>query len=101
MPQLIIKIPQPKTNTYPVWINANLIQQATWLPKNLSIKRIVVITDHTVKKLYSTTLIQRLKKSGYTVLLLSFPAGEKSKNDHTLQYLARQMLQQQCGRDTL
>lgn len=101
MSQLTVKILPPKTSTYPVWINANLLQRTNWLPKNLPVKCIVVVTDRTVKKWYANALTHSLKKSGYTVLLLSFPAGEKSKNDQTLQYLAKQMLQQQCGRDTL
>ena len=43
-------------------------------------QRVVIITDHHVKKLYGDALHKKLVQRGFQVLLLSFRAGEKSKN---------------------
>src|SRR5476651_340209 len=61
----------------------------------------VIITDNTVKKLYGLNLQKCLKKAGHHCLLLSFPAGEKFKNNKTKQTIEDAMLQHRCDRDTL
>lgn len=54
--------------------------------------KIVIITDNVVKKLYADEFKATLEQNGYSVLLLSFNAGEESKNMTTLEYLLDQML---------
>ena len=61
--------------------------------------KIVIITDSNTKKLYGTKLARELKK--YKPLLLSFKAGEPSKNYKTKQYLESHMLKQRCDRETI
>lgn len=46
--------------------------------------RIAVITDSNVKPLYAKTVVESLKKAGFQVKLLDFPAGEPSKNLDTV-----------------
>lgn len=45
----------------------------------------VIISDSNVAPLYLETVTQSLASAGYTVLPYSFPAGEASKNIHTLE----------------
>lgn len=102
MPKISIKIPAIPATRYPIWIQANLLQQPQrWLPKPSAVDNIVIITDHRVKKLYGRTLTQTLQSQGWRVLLLAFPAGEHSKNQHTKQQLEEKMLRAGCGRNTL
>ncbi len=101
MPKIIVKIPSSKKYSYPIWIDTKLLQQSNWLPKNLNVTHIVIITDHTVKKLFAKQLINQLKKLKHNPLLLSFPPGEQAKVAKTQHYLAEQMMRHRCHRDTL
>jgi 3-dehydroquinate synthase len=64
-------------------------------------QRVVIITDHHVKKLYGDALLEKLLQRGFQVLLLSFRAGEKSKNSRVKERLEGEMLRHQCGRNTM
>ena len=63
-------------------------------------RKIVVITDSNVKKLYADNFVSRLKQTN-DALLLSFPAGEKSKSRRVKQQLEDAMLKLGVGRDSL
>ena len=87
-------------SSYPLWIASGVLENiALWVPKNVS--TVVIITDTTVKRLYAPKLVQTLKEAGYNTLLLSFPAGEKSKNIRTKCKLEEKMLENGCDRDSL
>lgn len=64
-------------------------------------KSIVIITDNIVRQYHAMPLIKKLKKQGHNVLLLSFPAGEKSKHIRTVIKLQEAMLNHYCRRDVL
>jgi len=51
--------------------------------KNYSKKKIILLTDGNINKLYGKIFFDKLKKSGAYVQLVSFPAGEKSKSAET------------------
>lgn len=55
-------------------------------------KRIAVITDSNVKKLYAEKLTEALEKSGFEVKVIDFPAGESSKNMDTVINLYDELL---------
>lgn len=94
-----ISIPGKATSTYPVWIGAGILQQTLLIiPEHC--KQLVVVTDHIVKKHYGNDLFHLLKNKGYKPLLLSFRAGEKTKNITTKCRLEERMFRQRCGRDT-
>lgn len=78
----------------------NLYDFAAWLPKKW-VSRIVIITDNQVKKYYGLQLKKRLIKAKHSVLLLSFPAGEKYKTYQTKQNIIHAMQREHCDRDTL
>jgi 3-dehydroquinate synthase len=85
---------------YPIWIGSKLLECCSlWIPKEKSLT--VIITDHHVKKYYASVLERSLNQEGYKTVLLSFPAGELSKNISTKCQLEEQMFAHRCDRDTL
>lgn len=100
MNHIKVKIPANPTKTYPILINSGFLKNINvWFPRNYS--RFVIITDNTVKKYYASAFAQQLKKIGHKILLLSFPAGEKSKNIKTHSVLIDQLIRNQFGRDSI
>jgi 3-dehydroquinate synthase len=89
-------------HTYKIWIGFDLLEKITdFFPQQLSYQKIVVITDHTVKKCYAKKLQMSLEKVADTVLVFSFPQGECSKTIVTKAMLEQKMFRKHCGRDTL
>ena len=102
MAKIEVHIPQVAAVNYPVRIEPGLLNQFTrWLADNSRSAEIVIITDHTVKKLYGRLLAHSLKQAGWQVLLLSIPPGEHSKNFEVKQSLENKMLRQGYGRQTV
>lgn len=66
-------------------------------PLDLTERRICIVTDDTVEKLYAPELTQLLSTCCRQVFLYSFPAGEKSKNVEQIQEMYRFFLE--CGLD--
>jgi 3-dehydroquinate synthase len=98
--EIAVKIPRGSALHYPIKIGASLYDLATWFPKK-TFSQIVIITDHTVKKQYGLNLHKYLKRAGHTSLILSFPAGEKFKNNKTKKSLENTMLLYRCDKYTL
>lgn len=96
---IYVNLPATPHSSYPIKIQSGLLKNISWLPKNT--QSVVIITDHWVKKEYGLALECALKKKAIKVLLLSFPAGEKSKNSKTKSALEEKMLAQGFDRDTL
>lgn len=63
--------------------------------------RIVVITDKHVEKLFGAQILSSLEKAGKSAELLSFPYGERNKNQKTVTALQHELLNSRYGRDTL
>lgn len=89
-----------KNRSYSIVIGVDLLNFTAWLPSNYKGK-LVIITDHIVKKKYGIPLQNKLKKSNYNCILLSFPAGEKYKNILTKQAIENAMFKQNCDRNTI
>lgn len=86
--------------SYRIWIGLNLLDNpSSWMPNEPS--TVIIITDHFVKNLYALKLEKLLKKEGYKTLLLSFPAGEESKNRQTKATLENTMLKKGCDRKSV
>ncbi len=87
---------------YSIFIGAGLTSNLSKFLKNFpDIHRFVIITDKSVEKICGKKIQQNLKKSGFNVDLISFPAGEHSKNEKTKMMLDHSMLKRKCGRDTM
>lgn len=83
-------------------IKKGLILEIPKLIKKLKLgKNFAIITDSKVKKLYGGKLLWNLRKAGFTAELFSFPEGEKSKNLHSVEFLAEQMVEKSFDRSSV
>jgi 3-dehydroquinate synthase len=70
-----------KGRDYPIIIGANILPQlGNYLQESNFGKKVVIITNPKIKKLYSTPIIQSLKKQNINVHIITVPDGESSKN---------------------
>lgn len=100
MNQIIMEIPARQSFSYSINVGFDLLSRPEeWLPRDSHTKRLVIITDDNVNKIYGEKLSHALSR--YEPLLLSFVPGEKSKNYQTKHLLEEQMIQHHCNRDTL
>ncbi len=80
-----LRVNLSEERSYDILIERGLIGSAGERIKEIyDGKRIAVITDSTVKTLYSDTLASSLKEAGFEVKVIDFPAGEPSKNMDTV-----------------
>jgi 3-dehydroquinate synthase len=97
---IIVDLPESNKLSYPIFIGTDLLPKIVeFMPKNIS--TVVIITDDIVRNLYALQLEMHLKMAGYTTLLLSFTAGEQSKNIVTKCQLEEKMLAAGCDRQSL
>lgn len=83
-------------------IKKGLVLEIPKLIKKLKLgKNFAIITDSKVKRLYGGKLLWNLRKAGFTAELFSFPEGEKSKNLHTVELLAEQMVEKSFDRSSV
>ena len=87
--------------SYPVVIGTGLEKELLAAVAKERDGRIAVITDSIVKRLWGTQMTRLLKRSGRNVDLISFPAGERNKNQSTVTHLQHELLKRGFGRDTL
>lgn len=59
-----------------------------------------IITDSNVEKIYGKKLLKNLQNKNIHAYLISFPAGEKSKNRRTKEKIEDEMLKLNLGRDS-
>ncbi|MBS3953705.1 MAG: 3-dehydroquinate synthase [Methylomicrobium sp.] len=70
--------------SYPIYIEAGLLNQADWVRKHIRAQQVLVLTNETVAPLYLATLMSHLE--GYSAETVVLPDGEQYK---TLEYLNR------------
>lgn len=63
-------------------------------------KRIAIISDHTVEKLYAEPFRQQLVKAGLDVELFTFPSGDSNKTRSTKEFLENQLFEKKFDRQT-
>lgn len=74
-----------KNKSYDIYIDRNIVTSiGKYIRKIYSGKKIAVVTDSNVDKLYSNILIDSLSKEGFETSKLVIKAGERSKNLDTL-----------------
>ncbi|MBU0628290.1 MAG: 3-dehydroquinate synthase [Nanoarchaeota archaeon] len=72
-------------NSYEILIDKNLLSKVpSDLKKSNVGNRYLIITDSNIKKLFGDNLLDLMRKEGLKVDILSFKAGEQSKNLETL-----------------
>jgi len=85
--------------SYPIIIDNNCLGR---IGEDLAIRKIgnkyCIIADETVAGLYGKTVMNSLAEHGIAVDLVTFPAGEKSKNLSTFSTLTRSLAQKKIDR---
>lgn len=88
--------------TYEVLIGSGLLQKAgEAVKKVISPCKAAIVTDSTVVHLYEETVRKSLTEAGFSVCTFVFPAGEASKNIHTLSHLLEFLAQEEMTRTDL
>lgn len=71
--------------SYPIYVGENLLVQAGTLLSNvISGKKILIVTNPQVNRLYGETLLKSLKSAGYDVFTTEIRDGEQYKNLDTM-----------------
>lgn len=85
--------------TYEVLIGSGLLQKAgETVKKVISPCKAAIVTDSTVVHLYEETVRKSLTEAGFSVCTFVFPAGEASKNIHTLSHLLEFLAKEEMTR---
>lgn len=88
--------------TYKVLIGSGLLQKAgEAVKKVISPCKAAIVTDSTVVHLYEETVRKSLTEAGFSVCTFVFPAGEASKNMHTLSHLLEFLAKEEMTRTDL
>lgn len=88
--------------TYEVLIGGGLLQKAgEAVKKVISPCKAAIVTDSTVVHLYEETVRKSLTEAGFSVCTFVFPAGEASKNIHTLSHLLEFLAKEEMTRTDL
>ena len=67
--------------SYPIYIEAGILKNIGALCERHNVrKKVVLITDKTVKNLYADEIIERLENSNFIVFTITVPVGEQSKS---------------------
>src|SRR3989338_9087302 len=87
---------------YPIIVGTNLEKEIlSALEREAQKRRIVIITDNRIKKIFGQNLLATMKKSGRPAELMHFPHGEQNKTQTTVTALQHALLKKRYGRDTL
>ena len=82
---MMTRIHVPVKDSYDVMIERGILKRCGEIISEISkAETFAIITDDNVDKLYSDTVSESLKNSGFRVVKFVFPHGEASKNAETL-----------------
>ena len=99
MEQIIVEI-ERKNKEYSIFIGNSILSRIEdFITSSHKNKRVVLITDDNVKKLYGTKILEIIKPS--SPYLISIPARESSKSRETKQKIEDMLLEKKYGRDTI
>lgn len=100
MKHLLMTIPSERKKSYPILFGSAVPLLFSFLAKQ-NFSTLVVITDHTVRRLYGVAITRKLRTMNHRAHLFSFPNGEKSKTADVKNILDLALLKNNCGRNTL
>ncbi len=96
----IIKVSAGRSH-YEIVVGRNIFQKAfEEILQDYKDHKIVIITDSNVERIYKNKILQKLGNKD-RVFILSFKAGEESKNRKTKEVLEDRLFELGFGRDTL
>ncbi|MFT2091924.1 3-dehydroquinate synthase [Paraglaciecola sp. 2405UD69-4] len=84
--------------SYPILIQANLLENPEVLTSHLKTNKVVVVTNDIVEPLYYAQLETAL--AGYQVSKIVLPDGEQHKNLKSFELVITQLLEMSAARDT-
>ncbi|MEP1448186.1 MAG: 3-dehydroquinate synthase [Paraglaciecola sp.] len=84
--------------SYPILIQANLLDDPQVLTSHLLTKKVVVVTNDLVEPLYFPIVSRAL--AGYEVSKIVIPDGEQHKNLESFEMVISKLLEMSAGRDT-
>ncbi len=90
-----------RKESYPLIVGANLERDLLISIKDIHANRVAIISDVTVAALHGKTLLRLLKSSGVPNDLITFPSGEKNKNQTTVTKMQNVLFKKRYGRDSL
>jgi 3-dehydroquinate synthase len=85
---------------YPIHIGAGLLAQSDLIESQLPQKRVAVVTNTTLERLYLRPLLDGLNTRGVETLPIIIPDGEAHKNWSTLNTIFDALLHARCERKT-
>lgn len=95
-----VRLPAAKSSSYSIHIGAGIIQELPkWLARRAKTRKVVVISDRTVMKHCGPMLLKALK--GHAPIVITIPAGERSKSHSIKHDIEHQMFKKGCGRDSI
>ncbi|MBS3135364.1 3-dehydroquinate synthase [Candidatus Woesearchaeota archaeon] len=95
--ELKVRIRQ-KDYSYTILLGTGLIHKLSEKLRGFS--KVAIITDSEVKKFHGSTHLERLRSSGIKAELISFEAGEKSKNRKTKEAIEDELFSLEFRRDS-
>ncbi|HTR98890.1 MAG TPA: 3-dehydroquinate synthase [Bacteroidota bacterium] len=102
MPRIRVRLDAPRDRSYTVEIHPGLLAEIPLLlSRTEGKKRMFVVTDENVLRLYGRAFMSRLASGGCTATLLDVPAGERSKAAGTLGRLYTKLFRGGVRRDSL
>ena len=89
------------SRSYPIYIGADLIDQAALFEPHLKASHVFIVSNTTVAPLYAQRLTNTLTQLGKTVRLLELPDGESFKDWQHLQLIFDELLAHGADRQTM
>ncbi|MEZ0328564.1 MAG: 3-dehydroquinate synthase [Dissulfuribacterales bacterium] len=88
-------------HAYNIHIGPDLLSYTATLLNDFKASRFVIVTDTNVEAIYGSNLQDQLEEAGIRTELVSFSAGEASKNMDTILYLAKELIRLGADRKTM
>lgn len=101
MEKLRMNLIKKVDDSYDLIIGKKLFPEIADGLSKLKLKKVAIITDSNVKKLYGTLFLDILKKKGIDVIMVCFPAGEKNKIRSTKEKIEDLLISNNFSRDSL
>lgn len=76
----------------PIVFGENYLEDIPNRLRELDSNDLIIISDHTVRKIYGQALAERMNDFNLPTRIFSFPAGEKNKNMQTIEALSQDIL---------
>jgi 3-dehydroquinate synthase len=91
-----------KDNSYNIYIERNILNRVgEYLKENYSSKKIAVITDSNLEKLYGENLKKIIEEKGFNTKIISVKPGEQSKSIDSLKEIYNEFSRFKLGREDL